>query len=111
MSGIVLYEDEIEFASEGPFPAKVILSREQAREVSVKIGTLGAGKEIPIHSHNDANQLEYYLEGEALLYVEGVGERKIPPGTFMYAPRGVKHGIRNVTKQLKIYAVLVPVSF
>jgi len=111
MSGMILFEEQLELSKEGPFPARIFLSKEQSSEASVKVGTLEVGKEIPVHSHEDTSQLEYYLDGEALLYVEGIGEKKIESGAFMYAPRGVKHGIRNVTKPLKIYAVFVPASF
>lgn len=79
--------------------------------VSVKVGRLPVGGEIVLHSHEGSNQLEYYPEGRATLFLEGVGEREIRPGSFMFAPKGVGHRIRNVTEELVIYSVFVPALF
>ena len=77
----------------------------------VKIGELAVGGEISVHSHAKSNQIEYYPQGKATLYLEGVGEREILPGSFMFAPNGVKHGIREVTEKLIIYSVFIPALF
>ena len=111
MKGVFRYDQEIVVNEEGPFPAKTLLSRLDTPMVSVKVGTLPVGSEIAIHSHEESSQLEYYPKGKAILFLEGVGEKEIRPGAFMFAPKGVKHGIRNVTEELVIYSVFVPALF
>lgn len=89
-------------SAKGPFSAKILLSKEDTPMVSVKVGRLPVGGEIVLHSHEGSSQLEYYPEGRATLFLEGVGEREIRPGSFMFAPKGVGHRIRNVTEELVI---------
>lgn len=111
MKGIFRNESEIKISKEGPFPAKTLLSKKDTPIASVKIGRLPVGGKIEVHSHKDINQLEYYIKGKATLFLEGVGEKEIGPGTFMFAPKGVKHGIHNVTEELIIYGVFTPALF
>ena len=57
------------------------------------------------------DQIEYYIEGKAVLCLGGVGGKEIGKGSFIYAPKAVKHGIRNVTEPLKIYGAFLPALF
>jgi quercetin dioxygenase-like cupin family protein len=110
-SGLVRKSGSCPVDKLGPFPARILLSKIDTEEMSVKHGVLPVGQEIEIHSHNEQAQIEFYLSGEALLFVEGVGERKIGSGSFMYAPKGAKHGIRSVKEPLEILSVFTPPLF
>ena len=111
MTGIFRYGETIDLEKDGPFPAKVFLSSVDTPLASVKVGELAVGSDIPIHSHETSSQLEYYPKGKATLFLEGVGEVEIRPGAFMFAPKGVKHGITDVKEKLIIYSVFVPALF
>jgi len=111
LKGIFRNESDIKISEEGPFPSKTLLSKRDTPTASVKIGSLPVGGKIEVHSHKDVNQLEYYIKGKATLFLEGVGEKEIRPGTFMFAPKGVKHGIHSVTEELIIYCVFTPALF
>ena len=111
MKAVLRYEEEIEMSKEGPFPAKVLLSEEDTELTSVKTGKLAIGQEIAVHSHKESSQLEYYPQGRATLFLEGEGDKEIRSGTFMFAPKGVKHGISNVTEELVIFSVFIPALF
>ena len=65
MKGIFRHESEVTMSVKGPFPAKILLSKEDTPMVSVKVGRLPVGGEIVLHSHEGSNQLEYYPEGRA----------------------------------------------
>ncbi len=110
-TGIFKRERDATLSMEGPFPAKILLSRDETPHVSVKIGKLSIGQEISIHSHKDVDQVEYFVKGKAMLFLDGVGEKRIEPGTFMYAPRGAKHGIQKVTEDVLILSVFLPALF
>ncbi len=95
----------------GPFPARILLSKIDTGDLSVKHGLLPIGQEIKVHNHEENAQVEFYPSGKAVLFVEGVGEKEIGPGTFMYAQRGVKHGIHSVQEPLEIISVFIPALF
>ena len=111
MKPIVRYEGDLELNRDGPFPANVFLSRRDTHSASVKKGTLEKGKKIEVHAHNENDQLEYYTEGEALMFVEGLGDIEIRKGSFTYIPKGTKHGILNVSESLTLLTVFVPPLF
>ncbi len=50
---------------------------------------------VPLHVHEDEDELFYILEGEITLY--GVdGSAVAGPGAFVHLPRGVPHGFHNL---------------
>ncbi|UCD72878.1 MAG: cupin domain-containing protein [Candidatus Bathyarchaeota archaeon] len=110
-SGLVRKSESCPPDELGPFPARILLSKVDTKAMSVKHGVLPVGQEIDIHYHEEQDQIEFYLSGKALLFVEGVRESQIGSGSFMYAPKGVKHGIRSVEEPLEIITVFVPSLF
>ena len=111
MKPVIRHERDVALSKGGPFPAKILLSKLDTSTASVKVGTLERGKTIEVHMHADCDQLEYYLKGKALMYIEGLGEREIQKGSFTYIPKGVKHGVLKVDESLEILTVFVPPLF
>ena len=56
------------------------------------------GYEIPLHVHEDEDELFYILEGELTLVSEH-GEALAGPGSFVHLPRGIAHGFGNRSEQ------------
>lgn len=57
-------------------------------------GEFPAGLEFPMHVHRNSDEAFYVLDGE----VENtLGDRTVTAtaGTFLYAPRGTRHGFHN----------------
>jgi quercetin dioxygenase-like cupin family protein len=64
-----------------------------------------AGFGPPMHTHEDAAEAFYVLEGEYVIYVEQ-SEFVCPAGSFIYIPRGTVHGFRVgavPSRKLNIY--------
>jgi mannose-6-phosphate isomerase-like protein (cupin superfamily) len=64
-----------------------------------------AGFGPPLHTHEDAAEAFYVLEGEYVIFVEE-REYMCPAGSFIYIPRGMVHGFRVGTmpsRKLNIY--------
>jgi quercetin dioxygenase-like cupin family protein len=53
-----------------------------------------AGRELEEHVHVEEDDAFYVLDGELTITSEGE-EISAPPGTFVLAPSGVPHGLRN----------------
>jgi quercetin dioxygenase-like cupin family protein len=103
--------EELPLDEEGPFPAKILLSKKENDLVSVKVGTLDAGMSIATHAHDECNQIEYIMGGMATMYIEGLGEKELRKGTFTFIPKGVKHGVPVISEPLTIYTVFTPPLF
>ena len=48
----------------------------------------------PPHTHRREDEAFYILEGEVHFVIDGV-EHKATPGTFVYAPRDIRHQFQN----------------
>jgi quercetin dioxygenase-like cupin family protein len=70
-----------------------------------------AGSEIEEHAHEGQDDIIYVLEGEATMWIEGVGEFALSPGTFVAVTRGKSHRTYDVKKALLIYDVFTPPMF
>ena len=111
MNPMIKYEEEVALDEEGPFPAKILLSEKETSLASVKVGTLEAGMSIAIHAHDECNQIEYIMGGKATMYIEGLGEKELRKGAFTFIPKGVKHGVPEISEPLTIYTVFTPPLF
>lgn len=60
----------------------------------------------PMHIHHDCAEAFYVLEGEYLIFIEGV-EYRCPTGSFILIPSGLRHGFRVgdvPSRKLNLYA-------
>jgi len=57
---------------------------------------LPAGYGVPMHLHEDEDELFYILEGELTVTTEA-GEMVAGPGSFVHLPRGCPHAFRNAS--------------
>lgn len=67
----------------------------------------------PMHTHEDAGEAFYVLEGEYLIFMEHQ-EYLCPAGSFVFIPRGLVHGFRVGTvpsRKLNIYTPAAMVAY
>lgn len=67
----------------------------------------------PMHTHEDAGEAFYVLEGEYLIYVADQ-EYRCPAGSFVFIPRGQLHGFRVgdvMSRKLNIYTPAAMVGY
>src|SRR5437773_2039713 len=79
--------------------------RETGGVVSVLEAEEPSGFGPPIHVHHDCAEAFYVLEGEYIMFLE---DREVvcPAGSFIFIPRGIRHGFRvgNVpSRKLNFY--------
>lgn len=94
-----------------PFSTKVFLSKSESSSASVRLSTLNKSEKIKMHAHSESDQIEYCIEGKAIMFIEGLGEKEITKGTFTYVPKGTKHSILKVIEPLTVLTVFVPPLF
>jgi quercetin dioxygenase-like cupin family protein len=64
----------------------------------------------PLHLHREADECFYVLEGEVTFYMPGV-ERRLGPGDFLHAPRGIPHTYRAGDKPGRWLVISQPAGF
>lgn len=111
MKPVVKYEKDIAFSEDAAFPAKILLSRNDTPTASVRLSTISKSEKMGMHTHDESDQIEYCIRGRAVLFIEGLGEKEIFEGTFIYIPKGVRHGLVKVIEPLTILTIFVPPLF
>ncbi len=96
---------------EGVTMKTLISRRDDGADATCIIVRCPVGSEIEKHVHQGQDDLIYVLEGEATMWIEGVGEFPLTPGTFVAVTRGKRHGTYGVIKDLLIYDVFTPPMF
>jgi quercetin dioxygenase-like cupin family protein len=68
---------------------------------------MAEGKVTPLHTHPDADEAFYVLEGEIVVHVDG-DEHKVGPGGFALAPRGVPHAFLVTSGEARVLCLQTP---
>jgi quercetin dioxygenase-like cupin family protein len=64
------------------------------------------GKMTPVHTHPEADEVFYMLEGDIVVHIEG-DERPIGPGGFAMVARGIPHAFL-ATSEARMLCVQTP---
>ncbi len=67
----------------------------------------------PLHTHSDAAEAFYVLEGEYIIFLEG-REFPCPAGSFIFIPAGMPHGFRvgtTASRKLNLYTPAAMVGY
>jgi len=68
---------------------------------------MAEGKVTPLHTHPDADEAFYVLDGEIVVHVDG-DEHKVGPGGFALAPRGVPHAFLVTSDGTRVLCLQTP---
>jgi quercetin dioxygenase-like cupin family protein len=68
---------------------------------------MGEGKRTPLHTHPDAAETMYVLQGEILMHLDGV-EQRIPAGGLALAPRGLPHAFLVTADDTRVLCLQTP---
>ena len=86
----------------------LISEKEHGLNVTCLLVNVPAGKEVPEHIHEEQDDILYLLQGKAVMWVDGTGDFSLEPGVIVRVPKGKKHKIFDVTRDLLIYDVFCP---
>lgn len=62
----------------------------------------------PFHDHPH-EQASYISEGELILFIKGVGEKKLQKGDLFAVPSGIPHTVQTLTKVVRIIDSFNPI--
>jgi quercetin dioxygenase-like cupin family protein len=68
---------------------------------------MDAGKRTPLHTHPDADETMYVLQGEILMHLDGAEER-IAAGGVAVAPRGMRHAFLVTADDTRLLCLQTP---
>jgi quercetin dioxygenase-like cupin family protein len=66
------------------------------------------GTNVEKHSHPESDDIIYVVEGEATMWIDGIGDVPMVKGSFIRIPKGVLHQPHRIEKDLLAYDVFYP---
>jgi quercetin dioxygenase-like cupin family protein len=107
---------KIELSESKPFQMQGALWRVLAtgKETDGIVGALDErithGMAAPMHSHEDADEIFYVLDGKLTFFV---GEKRIEAteGAFVYLPRYIHHGFQVDSEEARVFNFVTPAGF
>ena len=69
--------------------------------------TMDAGKRTPLHTHPEADETMYVLQGEILMHLDGE-EHRVSAGGLAIAPRGVPHAFMVLADSTRLLCLQTP---
>ena len=88
---------------------KPLISRkEHGPDVTCMLVFVPAGNGVPEYIHENQDDILYPLQGKAVMWVDETGSFSLEPGVIVRVPKGKKHKIIDITKNLLIYDVFSP---
>ncbi|MDD3553761.1 MAG: cupin domain-containing protein [Deltaproteobacteria bacterium] len=95
---------------EGVRIAKLV-TKDQGQAIGVSMLEIGAGVEIPVHTHEQELDSILVMSGRGQAFIDGVW-REINEGDYLLIPATIEHGVRNTSQQvLKLFIVHSPAIF
>lgn len=68
------------------------------------------GLAAPMHSHEDADEMFYVLDGDVTFYISDK-QINAAPGAFVYLPRYVHHGFQVESSEARVFNFVSPAGF
>ena len=79
----------------------------QGEHVMVGLNCLEPGQTQPVHAHTGADKFYFVVSGRARITV-GVETREAGPGTVVWAPADVPHGVAEVLERTVMLIAIAP---
>ena len=81
--------------------------RDENMDLTCMLVKLQPGTEVEKHTH-ECDDIVYVLSGSAKMWIEGVGDVPMTPGTFIRIPKGVQHQPHSIEEEMLAYDVFYP---
>ncbi len=99
----------------GPHPqmpgiqvAYLLSHRQDKADLTCALVQLPTGSQPQRHRHEHSDDILYVIRGNARMWIDGLGDLPLTPGTFLRIPKGVWHQPRGIQEDLTIHDVWYP---
>jgi mannose-6-phosphate isomerase-like protein (cupin superfamily) len=89
----------------------LLTKREDHVDVTCTIVRWHVGAEIAKHVHEHSDDILYFIQGKAKIWIEGVGDVPVSAGSFVRIPKGVQHQPHSITEEVVAHDMWFPALF
>jgi quercetin dioxygenase-like cupin family protein len=87
--------------------AYLLSHRDENVDLTCLLVHLPPGTEVARHTH-ECDDIIFVVRGKAVIWIDGVGDTPLEPGTFVRIPKGVLHQPHSIEEDLLLYDVFYP---
>ncbi len=88
--------------------AYLLSHRQDKADLTCALVQLPTGSQPQRHRHEHSDNILYVIRGNARMWIDGLGDLPLTPGTFLRIPKGVWHQPRGIQEDLTIHDVWYP---
>jgi len=90
---------------------KLLTKGDDNVDVTCTIVRWHVGAEIAKHIHEQSDDILYFIQGKAKIWIDGVGDVPVSAGSFVRIPAGVEHQPHDVTEEVIAHDMWFPALF
>jgi mannose-6-phosphate isomerase-like protein (cupin superfamily) len=90
---------------------KLLTKDEDHVDVTCTIVRWQVGAEIARHIHENSDDILYFIQGKATIWIDGVGDVPVSAGSFVRIPAGVQHQPHDITETVIAHDMWFPALF
>jgi mannose-6-phosphate isomerase-like protein (cupin superfamily) len=88
--------------------AYLLSKRGDQADITCALVHIPAGSQVERHLHENSDDIIYVLKGKAKMWVEGIGDVPLAPGTFLRIPQKTWHQPKDVEEDFVAYDIWYP---
>jgi mannose-6-phosphate isomerase-like protein (cupin superfamily) len=88
----------------------LLSKRDDAVDVTCAIVRWAVGAQFDKHIHENADDILYFIQGKAKVWIDGVGDFPVGPGSFVRIPKGVLHQPHDIEEEVVAHDMWFPAT-
>jgi len=90
---------------------KLLTKADDNVDVTCTIVRWHPGAEIARHIHENSDDILYFFQGKATIWIDGIGDVPVSAGSFVRIPKGVLHQPHDITEEVIAHDIWFPALF
>jgi quercetin dioxygenase-like cupin family protein len=89
----------------------LLTKKDDQADITCFLVKVPKGTAVEEHIHETQEDIIYVMKGKGRMWVDGVGDFVLEPGTFIRVPKNTRHRMYGVTEDLLNFDVFTPPLF
>jgi len=110
----VIQPGELQFTAhpkfKGVWVGNLLTKRDDGIDVTCIVARWEVGAEIPRHIHDTQDDILYFIQGKAKVWIDGVGDIPVSAGSFVRIPKGVLHQPHEIEEEVIAHDMWFPAT-
>jgi quercetin dioxygenase-like cupin family protein len=88
--------------------AHLLSNRDDNTDLTCLLVQVPKGSHVDKHIHENSDDIIFVIKGKATIWIDGMGDLPMVPGSFFRVPKGVLHHPHDIEEDLVLFDVFYP---